>query len=331
MAKCFVTGGSGFVGSHIVQLLKEGNHEVSVLLRKSSSTNLIDGLSFSSVLGDVTNSKSLETGVPDDIEWFFHNAAIMADWGGKDRFFPVNVEGTRNVLEVIRKKNIPKLIYTSSTAVYGFPNRPDPIREDAPWSPINTYQHSKAEAENLINEYSKTYGIKATMIRAPTVLGRGDMFTGPQLIERIKDGKMFTLGGGENLQSYCHGEDFARCLILAAENFERAAGEAYNVTSFDTTFIGFISALADELEAPKKFTNIPYRPAVGLGKTIEGLYRAFHRRNAPLLTSFRAKLFGSNYLIDNSKAKGEIGYEPKWNLESTIKDMVQWGGFIKPR
>ena len=190
MVQSFVTGGNGFVGSYIVRLLVEENHDVTILKRATSNLDLLEGLSFKSTIGDVTDLKSLEKCVPDDTEWFFHNAAIMKDWGGKSQFFPVNVEGTRNVLEVIRQKDIPKLIHTSSTAVYGFPNINVPLKEDAPLQPMNTYQRSKAAAENLIKEYEENYGISATMIRGPTILGKGDMFTGPQLIERIKDGNM---------------------------------------------------------------------------------------------------------------------------------------------
>ena len=331
MVRSFVTGGTGFVGSYIVKLLSEGNHDATILKRKSSSLSLIDGLTFNSVVGDVTDPISLEEGVPEDTEWFFHNAAIMKDWGGKSEFFPVNVEGTRNVLEVIRKKDIPKLIHTSSTAVYGFPNIKGPLTEEAPWKPMNNYQRSKAAAENLIREYEETYGIRATMIRGPTVLGKGDMFTGPQLVERIKDENMFTFGGGNNLQSYAHGEDFAKCLLLAAEHFDIAAGQAFNVTSFNCTFRELLEAIADEIDASKDFSNIPYAPSVAMGAAAAGLYRAFHRKNAPLLTPFRAKLFGSTYIIDSVKARENLGYEPKWDLKATVQDLVQWGGTIKAR
>ncbi|MHA1948840.1 MAG: NAD-dependent epimerase/dehydratase family protein [Candidatus Thorarchaeota archaeon] len=331
MVQCFVTGGNGFVGSYIVRLLSEENHDVTILRRETSNLSLLDGLSIKSEIGDVTNFDSLDNAVSADTEWFFHNAAIMKDWGDKSKFYPVNVEGTRNVLEIIRRKDIPKLIHTSSTAVYGFPNKKEPLREDAPWAPINSYQHSKAAAETLIREYGETYGIKATMIRGPTVLGKGDLFTGPQIIDRIKNGNMVTFGGGKQRQSYAHGEDFAKCLILAAEKFEQSAGNAYNVTSFTCTFREILESLADELNAPKTFSNLPYRPSVALGATAAGIYRAFHRANAPLITPFRVKLFGSLYIIDSTKARDELGFEPQWDLKSTVQDMVQWGGSVKER
>lgn len=331
MVQCFVTGGNGFVGSYIVKLLLADNHDVTILRRSSSNLELIEGLPFKSSIGDVTDSESLVRAVPEDTEWFFNNAAIMKDWGDRSKFYPVNVEGTRNVLEVLRKKDISNLIHTSSTAVYGFPNKKEPLYEDAPWAPINSYQHSKAAAETLIREYEETYGIKATMVRGPTVLGKGDLFTGPQIIERIKQGNMVKFGGGNNRQSYAHGEDFARCLILAAEQFNKSAGNAYNVTSFTCTFNELIERLAEEVSAPKKFTNMPYAPSIAIGATAAGLFRAFHRQNAPLITPFRVKLFGSSYIIDTSKARSDLGFEPRWDLDSTVQDMVQWGGAIRER
>ncbi|MFQ5834291.1 MAG: hypothetical protein ACE5H4_16435 [Candidatus Thorarchaeota archaeon] len=128
-----------------------------------------------------------------------------------------------------------------------------------------------------------------------------------------------------------HGEDAARCLISAAENFSQAYGSAYNVTSFVSEFRDFIEALADELGVPKNFRRIPYKAALGLGKAAGGLFRAFHRRDAPLLTAFRVKVFGTDYVLDDSKARQELGYVPKWNFETTTKDMVEWGGELKPR
>ncbi len=331
MVRCFVTGGTGFVGSYIVRLLTEKKHEVKVLVRESSNLDLIDGLSFEKAIGDVTNIESLEKGITDDTEWLFHNAAIMADWGGKEHFFKVNVEGTRNILEVMRKKDIPSLIYTSSTAVYGFPNLSKPMNEETPWKPMNNYQKSKAEAETLVRQYISDYGIKATIVRAPSVFGKGDMFTGPQLIEYIKKGRMVTFGGGMNPQSYSHGEDFAQLLVLCAEKFDIASGNAYNVASFDCIYKEFLEALADELGAEKKFWNLPYSMSIAIGSFLGRLYKAFNRKNAPLLTAFRVKLFGSKYLIDVSKAEQELGFTPKWDLQSTVKDVVEWGGTVKAR
>jgi nucleoside-diphosphate-sugar epimerase len=329
MVKCFVTGATGFIGSHIARILTEKGHNVDVFVRKTSSLDLIDGLPVSTVTGDITDADSLFDGISEDTEWLFHNAARMADWGARPRQWPINVEGTRNVLEAARKKDVERFIYTSSTALYGF--RGEEMDEESPRKPYQAYQESKLAAEDLVWEYGRDYGIKATVVRPPSVVGHGDMYTGPQLINALKSGSWVYFGDGSNRQSFVHGEDVASLLILTAEKFSKAQGNAYNVTSFVTEMRTFIEALADELGVQKNFRRIPYRLAWGVGRTAESLYKAFNRKNSPLLTTFRVKLFGLDYCVDDSKARKELDYRPKWDFSSTVKDMVAWGGEYKPR
>jgi dihydroflavonol-4-reductase len=196
MVKCFVTGATGFIGSHITRLLTEKGHEVDVLVRKTSSLDLIDGLPVTTTTGDITDSDSLLAGISDDTEWLFHNAARMSDWGAKLRQWPINVGGTRNALEAARKKDVERFIYTSSTALYGFSE--EVMDEESPRKPYQAYQESKLAAEDLVWEYSREYGIKATAIRPPSVVGHGDMYTGPQLINALKSGLWVYFGDGSN-------------------------------------------------------------------------------------------------------------------------------------
>jgi nucleoside-diphosphate-sugar epimerase len=142
---------------------------------------------------------------------------------------------------------------------------------------------------------------------------------------------MVLFGDGSNIQSFAHAEDVARCLILAAENPSKSMGEAFNVISFTSTYKEFVDAVVSELGVAINYRRIPYRVALGIGRLLGGIYSGLHRPNSPLLTPFRVKLFGSNYLIDISKAREELGYEPKWDLKSSAKDIVEWGGEVKPR
>ena len=140
-----------------------------------------------------------------------------------------------------------------------------------------------------------------------------------------------TFGGGRNQQSFVHGEDVARLLVLGAEKQGIAAGNAYNAVSFTTTFKEFIDAVSGELKVEPKYRNLPYVPAMLLGKMLSGLYRAFHRRKPPVLNDFVVKLFGTDYIISSEKAMKELGYASNWNLMDTAHDIVDWGGYIKPR
>ncbi len=330
MKNCFITGGTGFIGSHIVKLLVKRGHQVTVLIRKTSNLSLIQGLQINTITCDLTDSDSLISMVPEDTEWLFHNAAVMSHWGNRSKFWPVNVEGTRNILEIVRKKDIPQLIHTSSTAIYGLPNKIEPIKEDDPWHPENAYQESKAAAEQLVIDYERDYGIKAVRVRPPTVVGHGDMFTGPQIIERIKNNSMVAISG-ESRTSFVHAEDVARCLILSAERFNNAHGKAYNVVSFICTFRDLLIELARELGVNTKFRTIPYHLALFIGKISVGFARLLRREQAPAITDFVVKIFGTNYIINADRAREELGFEPKWDLQSTAKDMVKWGGFVKQR
>ncbi len=318
-------------GSHVVRLLDAMGHEVDVLMRETSDPHLIHNLRYQKKIGDVTNPDSLENAISDETEWLFHNAAIMVDWGGEDHFFPVNVEGTRNVLESARMKDIPNFIFTSSTALYGFPNNDIPMTEETEIAPTNAYQRSKVAAEKLVRKICSQHGIKHTVIRPPVVFGHGDMFTGPIFIERLKEGGMYVFSGGKNVQSFVHAEDVARALVLAAEKINQANDNAYNVVSFTCEFRELLEALAKELDIEPKWRSIPYRVTTGLGGIAEDLYEKLGRENAPVLTKFRANMLGSTYIIDWSKLEEELGYEPKWDLNSTARDMVEWGGFVKPR
>ncbi|MBN2334426.1 NAD-dependent epimerase/dehydratase family protein [Candidatus Bathyarchaeota archaeon] len=331
MVSCFVTGGTGFIGRYIVRLHRERGHEVTMLVRGSSDTSSIDGLGAEFKVGDVSDGRSVLEALPEDCEWFFHNAAVMSDWGPRSHFAPVNVEGVRNVLETVRKRDVPALIHTSSTAVYGLPDTGDPITEDMTVKPSHPYQESKYLAEALVREYGELYGVEAAMVRPPTVLGGGDMYTGPMLIDYIRRGSMTYFGDGRVNQSYVHAEDVAACLIKAAERFSEARGRAYNVTSFMATYRALVEALSAELGVNRKVSEIPYAVADALGWLMEACYGALESRRAPPLTSFRVRLYGRDYVIDDSRARTELGYTPRWVLTETVRDMVENCGTLKPR
>jgi nucleoside-diphosphate-sugar epimerase len=157
------------------------------------------------------------------------------------------------------------------------------------------------------------------------------MYTGPQILGFLNAGRMVLFGDGGNIHSFAHAEDVARCLILAAENPSKSTGEAFNVISFACSFKEFVDAIVIELGVSINYRRIRYGVALGIGRLLSGIYNGLRRPNSPLLTPFRVKLFGSSYLIDISKAREDLGYEPKWDLKSTAKDIVDWGGEVKPR
>jgi nucleoside-diphosphate-sugar epimerase len=321
--KALITGGTGFLGSHIVDELIDNNYEVRVLARRTSNTSRLQKMKgVELVVGDITKPETLTKGVQ-DVDVIFNNAAIMEDWGSWSKFKPVNVDGTRNVLEVARKQDISRIAHTSSTAVYGFPNTKEAITEESPKQPFGNYQKSKWVAEQIVSEYVIDYEMDIASVRPPFVLGSRDQYTTPLFVNSIQSGEMVIIGNGSQIQSVVHARDAAQCLRLTAET-PNIRGEAFNVASFDVNVKEFYSKWAEMLAVESSFRRIPYRLVYVLG-AISGLWGSFRRKKeSPFLTTFRAKLMGTNYLIDSTKAKERLGYQPRFNMDKTIRDSLQW-------
>ncbi len=317
-----VTGPTGLVGSHLIDELLENKYQVRAMVRQTSDTSALanrEGVEIK--IGDITQHHTLSGVLEGDV--VFNNAAIMNDWVPLSKLEPINVAGTRNVLEIARKYDIPKIVHTSSTAVYGFPNEQTPLSEDFPKKTFGDYQKSKWLAEQVVQEYIENYGLDIVIIRPTGVLGPHDRYTMPTIIEAIQTGQMRIFGNGKQTQSYVHARDVGQCLRLAAET-SGIQGEAFNVTSFDIQMETYFSMIADLLGVDSNINHIPYRLIYGLGALYEAWGTLRRKSISPLITRFRVKLFGTNYLIDSSKAQEVLGYQPKFDCETTLRESLQW-------
>ncbi len=318
--KALVTGGTGFLGSHIVEELVESNYDVRVLARKSSNTTQLPN-NVEVVEGDITLPETLNSAMQ-DVEVIFNNAAIMDDWESWSKLVPINVEGTRNILDAARKIDISKIAHTSSCALYGFPNSKKPITEDFPQKPYGDYQKSKWAAEQIVDDYVDTYGMDIVSVRPPFILGSRDQYTTPSFVDAIQKGEMVVIGNGKQIQSVVHARDAAHCLRLAAEH-PNIQGEAFNVTSFDLSAEELYTRYAEMLAEKSSFRHIPYRVVWVFGAVSEGFAKLRRKKESPLMSIFRVKLLGTNYLIDSTKAKEKLGYQPRFDAETTIYDSLK--------
>ncbi len=321
--KALVTGGTGFLGSHIVDELVDSGYQVRVLARKTSNTRFIDKHEMvEKVIGDITQPETLMDAMK-DVDIVFNNAAVMEDWGSRDKFERVNVQGTINVLEAAKNLGIKKIVHTSSTAVYGFPNSKTPITEDFPKKPFGNYQKSKYEAQIAVDRYVTDYDMDITSVRPPFIFGSRDSYTIPIAVESIFNGKMMVIGSGKQVQSIVHARDAAHCIRLAAET-PNTKNESFNVTSFDTDVNTLYGRIAELLGASSAFTHVPYKVGYLFGAISEGFGILLRKKTSPTATRFRVKLLGQNYQIDSTKAKEVLGYKPKFDLESTLLDSLKW-------
>jgi len=253
-----VTGGAGFIGSHLVNRLVKQGYKVTVLdnLLTGKLENVkefLDGSGFKFVKGDVRVRRDVEEAVK-DVDVVFHLAAITSvpySFKHPNVTMKVNVEGARNLLEACLRGRVERFIYVSTCAVYGEPEYL-PINEKHPAKPISPYAESKLEAERLCMEFQETYGLKTTVLRPFNVYGpgmRNDQYGGviARFIERLRIGKPpIIYGDGEQTRDFVHVEDAVRAIILALDN-EKAVGKTFNVATGVATSIKRLAQLMIDL------------------------------------------------------------------------------------
>jgi len=303
--KALVIGGSGFIGKYLVAELTEYGYETKILTRNPKKGE---------IYGDITKRETILPALK-DVDVVFHNAAYVADWGNKRKFYEINVNGTKNVADACIKVGVKRIIYTSSAGVYGFSNRKEKIDENFPKKPINYYQKSKLEAERALMQYN----LHISIVRPPLVLGAGGNAV-KMLLSSLEKGRVPIFGSGKQYISIAHPKDVARCLRLACERDSQ--GDAFNVVSFICPVKKLFDEIASRLGVAPPSRHIPYAFAF-LASIFTELW-ADLRKAEPVLTKYRVKSFGTNRIISYEKAMKKLGYKPAYDLNATVDDMVRW-------
>ena len=177
IVKALVTGGTGFVGSHIVSLLNDTGHTARVLHRSSSKLDALAGLEYESALGDILDETALEAACA-DCDWVFHVAAVADYWrADQSKMMEANVEGTRRVLKAARDAGVKRVVFTSSAAAVGLRTDGQPSNERVNFnlSPDHfPYGYSKVLAERVVQEAVKD-GQDVVIVNPVVVMGPGDL------------------------------------------------------------------------------------------------------------------------------------------------------------
>jgi UDP-glucose 4-epimerase len=217
-----VTGGAGFVGSHLVQLLIENNHEVIVVDnlhtgKKENLESVIDKIEFQKI--DIRNYESMEN-ILKNIDGVFHQAALTVvqdSFSNPKEYYDVNVQGTENIFKLSIENKF-KVVYASSSSVYGHKQKM-PIKENMETKPINPYGQTKLECEYLFEKYSKLGG-SIIGLRYFNIFGKGQTveYAGviTKFIERLKEGKApIIFGKGSQIRDFISVDDIAKANLMA--------------------------------------------------------------------------------------------------------------------
>ncbi|MEM1510914.1 MAG: NAD-dependent epimerase/dehydratase family protein [Thermofilaceae archaeon] len=241
MKKALVTGGAGFIGSHLVDRLTSKGLYVRVVDNFSSGRlenvkHHRSNLRVEVLKGDLKDSQVAEESVK-GVDVVFHYAAnpeVRVSTTNPEIHFNENIVVTFNILEAMRKNDVREIVFASSSSVYGEPEV-IPVSEDAPTRPVSVYGASKAACENLIHAYSKLYGIKALVLRYANVIGprlrHGVVYD--FIIKLRKNAReLEILGDGTQVRSYIYVYDAIEATMVAYDNFKEPF-DVYNVASED--------------------------------------------------------------------------------------------------
>ncbi|KPU63885.1 UDP-glucose 4-epimerase [Thermococcus sp. EP1] len=243
--KILVTGGAGFIGSHLVDRLMEDGHEVRVLddLSAGSLENLkqwIDHERFEFMQGDLRRRDVCEKAVK-GVDAVFHLAAnpeVRIGTQSPELLYETNVLITYNLLEAIRKEDVKALAFTSSSTVYGEAKRIPTPEDYGPLEPISVYGGAKLAAEALIAGYAHTFDIKAVVFRLANIIGkRSNHGVIYDFINKLKANpdRLEILGDGTQRKSYLHVSDTIEAMLYLFKEFlkEDKIYDAYNIGSED--------------------------------------------------------------------------------------------------
>lgn len=295
-----VTGGAGFIGSHLVDHLVESGNDVTVIDDLSTGREewVNRGAAFEQL--DVGDRESLDDCL-DSPDVVFHLAAdahtraTSAGWEDPFHDADVNAGGTLALLDVIREKGInPRIVYASSAAVYGNPEEV-PIIEGHPTNPISPYGIHKLTGEKYLKAYASEHGLDPVSVRIFNVFGpRQPRYVMYDFLKKLKDdpSELEVLGTGRQTRDYCFIDDAVKGLVTAAE--EGGAGEEYNMSGENVISIGDLAELMVKMLGRE--TDIRYTENTWKGdpKRLEA---------------------------DISKLKG-IGFEPETGLEEGLEEFI---------
>ena len=264
-----MTGGAGFIGSHLVDRLAAEGYQIRIIDNLSSGRleNLAHRRDVELIIGDLKNPQDAQKAVRgvDAVFHFAANPEVRVSTTNPDIHFNENVVATFNLLEAMRKNDIGQLVFASSSSVYGEPDE-IPVDENAPLRPVSVYGASKAACEHLIHAYAKLYGFRAVVLRYANVVGprlrHGVIW---DLINKRKNPhELEILGDGKQVRSYIYIDDAVEATLLAWKKTTDAY-VVYNVAAEDWITVDEVADLVIEAMG---LTNVKktYRPVLhGVG------------------------------------------------------------------
>jgi nucleoside-diphosphate-sugar epimerase len=318
-----VTGATGLVGSQLVEDLIEDGYPpnaIRALVRSQSDTRFLQDKGVQLCYGDVLDMPSLKAAV-EDVKTVFHCAAAV-DEKEKTLFWKVNVNGLDLLLEAARFAAVEKFIYVSTIGIYGLLHE-IPATEDHPKNPLRPYGMSKLAAEQKVWEYHQDHGLETVVVRPTAIVGERDRTITRHIMKLVRKRFVPIVGGGKARVSFVHVKDLTRAIILASK-CGKAVGRVYNVEGFSAPIKEVIELFVKAMGSRAKIINIPYPIAYVGALSIDGFYAIARNNNPPLRARKGIQQLTRDLVFDTTKIKTDLSFEPRYGMEDSMRQAIQW-------
>jgi len=324
--KALVTGGGGFLGGAIVRRLVERGWAVRTFQR--GHYQRLDEMGVDQIRGDIADIDAV-SGAVDACDIVFHVAAKVDPWGSYKPFHQTNVVGTENVLQAMRRGEVPKLVFTSTPSVIHSGGDLAGIDESAPYPEHfeAAYPQTKAMAEMAVLAANDDE-LSTVALRPRLIWGPEDTNLVPQLVARARSGQLRLVGDGSNLVDTVYIDNVVDAHLLAAERLAPGApcaGRPYFISNGEPRPMKeIINGILAAAGLPPVERSMPIKAALVAGAVFENLYKLFPTKGGPKMTRFVARNFATAHWFDISAARRDLGYEPRISLEEGLARLREW-------
>jgi len=320
--KAFVTGATGFVGSHVAHVLAEQGADLRLLVRTGSDPKNIQGLNADRVIGDLCEPESIDRAMA-GCDVVFHVAADYRLWvRDPAQMYQANVEGTRTILQAARKNHVRRVVYTSSVATMGFTVKNNPVDESSPVSlenMIGHYKRSKYMAEEVALAAGHD-GIDVVVVNPSTPVGEQDIKptpTGRIVVDFLKKKFPAYVDTGLNMVDV---RECARGHVAALE--KGRSGERYILGGENLTLKQILDKLAAITGLPSPRVRLPYAVALASG-VVDTVVTGVVLRREPRVTLDAVRMGRKKMFVSSAKAERELGWKAV-PVDAALRRAVEW-------
>ena len=327
--KALVTGATGLVGSHIAERLLAQGHQVRALARKTSNLDHLRATGVEVVFGDVEDRSSLSPAL-DGIEVVFHAAArVTPGWGSWQQFEATIIKGTENMLWASANAGVSRFLYVSSCdiyveACYGgiLANESTPCH--ITFTPNNYYECAKLQADRLVFDYKRPDRLQVSAVRPGWVYGPRDRLLSDRIARQLEMPIVVWPGKANPRAPLVYVSDVADCAIMVATS-KKAVGQCYNVgPPYEIRLRDFAAAMARAMGRPEPNIYIPYELAYVWATILELWSKLSRAKEMPYLNRASLGHLKRELLLDVSKVRTELGWQPKVSVDEGVKLYVEW-------